>query len=60
MNYTRPHLPIDSIATLCQIVGLQLTVHTSTALNQPNLIGKGHRRIPNINCLGLRDHHANS
>jgi len=45
MNYTHPHLSIDSTANF-----LQSTVHTSTALNQ-----KVHCKT-NI----LRDHRANS
>ncbi len=50
MNYTRPHLPIDSTVTLSINLGLQSTVHTSTALNQENYC--------KLNIL--RDHRANS
>jgi hypothetical protein len=55
MNRMRSHLSVDSTATKSNGLRLQSTVRTSTALNQPNSICKGHCKT-NI----LRDHRTNS
>ncbi len=55
MNCMRSHLSVDSTATKSNGLRLQSTVRTSTALNQPNSICKGHCKT-NI----LRDHRTNS
>jgi hypothetical protein len=55
MNGMRPHLSVDSTATKSNELRLKSTVRTSTALNQPNSICKGHYKTKI-----LRDHRTNS